>query len=178
MLTEQLMIRSAGQQEVPEVRRVLDAANRFTRDLLTPPAYERYRAMVVDVEGRLHHSELLIAKRGDRIVGTATFFPHARDEGWGLGDRVAGIRAMAVEPDAQGRGVGAALVAACIERARAHDVEALTLHTAAYLHAAIRLYERCGFRRDPTQDRRAAELIGLIDETWDVVALAYRLDLT
>jgi GNAT superfamily N-acetyltransferase len=177
-LTQQLTIRSAGQQEIPEVRRILDAANRFTRDVLSPPAYDRYRAMVVDVEGRLPHSELLVAERGGRLVGTATLFPHAGDEGWGLSDRVAGIRAMAVHPDAQRGGVGAALLAACIERARAFEVEAVTLHTAAYLHAAIRLYERCGFRRDPAHDRSAAELVGLSDETWDEVALAYRLDLT
>lgn len=178
MLTEQLTIRTARPEEIPEIRRILDAANRFTRDLLPTAAYERYRAMVIDIEGRLPHSELLVAEQAGELVGTATFFPDASDEGWGLDDRIAGIRAMAVALSAQGRGVGAALLESCIERANAIRAEAVTLHTGVFLGAAIRLYERRGFRRDPGQDRRAADLVGLTDEPWDEIALAYRLDLT
>ena len=54
--------------------------------------------------------------------------------------------------------------------------EALTLHTADWLHDATHLYERRGFVRDPAHDRQASELMGVPIDV-DFVALAYRLPL-
>ncbi len=59
---------------------------------------------------------------------------------------------LAVSPDAQGRGVGRALVEACIERARRDGKARLSLLTTANMAPAHRLYERLGFRRTPESD--------------------------
>ena len=61
---------------------------------------------------------------------------------------VAHIVGMMVSSDLQGRGVGRALLAACIAEARsAAGLEMLTLSVTAGNVAAIRLYERTGFVR-------------------------------
>ncbi|HEY4753503.1 MAG TPA: GNAT family N-acetyltransferase [Candidatus Limnocylindrales bacterium] len=67
-------------------------------------------------------------------------------------DGEAGFRMLGVAPRAQGRGVGEALVRACIERARADARSGIAISTTLDSFAAHRLYERLGFRRDPDRD--------------------------
>lgn len=64
----------------------------------------------------------------------------------------ASMRMLAVDPAAQGRGVGSALVAACLDRARADGRTAVFLHSLPAMVGAQRIYERCGFRRVPERD--------------------------
>jgi GNAT superfamily N-acetyltransferase/DNA-binding PadR family transcriptional regulator len=54
---------------------------------------------------------------------------------------------MAVRPDLRRRGIGAALIAAAIDRARSMGARELYLRTDLELRDAIRLYRRAGFRR-------------------------------
>jgi GNAT superfamily N-acetyltransferase len=173
---DRLEIGEAGPEELDDVRAVLTAANETYRDVLAPAAFDAYLAMVLDLEARLAVAHVLLVRDRGRSVGTVTFFPDARDEGWGGPAGVSGIRSMGVHPDGQGRGVGAALVAECERRARRAGAHAIGLHTADWLPAAIRLYEHCGFVREPARDVRAVDVIGLPIEH-DFVGLAYRLDL-
>jgi ribosomal protein S18 acetylase RimI-like enzyme len=62
------------------------------------------------------------------------------------------IRMLAVAPEAQGRGVGTALVAACLDRARADGRTGVFLHSLPVMTAAQRIYARLGFRRVPERD--------------------------
>ncbi|MGI9022901.1 MAG: GNAT family N-acetyltransferase, partial [Acidimicrobiales bacterium] len=78
----------------------------------------------------------------------------------------AGIRMLAVAPEARGRGVGTALVRACVDRARAEGRRRVWLHTTPEMTVAHRLYEREGFRRMPDADW-----------TGDLCLWAYALDL-
>ena len=55
---------------------------------------------------------------------------------------------MMVHPDARGRGIGGALLAACIALARQrHGIEKLTLSVTSSNDEAIRLYRQAGFER-------------------------------
>jgi ribosomal protein S18 acetylase RimI-like enzyme len=65
----------------------------------------------------------------------------------------AGIRMLAVAPEARGRGVGESLVQACLDRARADGRARVVLHSTEPMTAAHRLYTRMGFERDPSLDR-------------------------
>ena len=74
--------------------------------------------------------------------------PHAEVEREGE----AGIRMLAVAPEAQGKGVGRALLDALIARARADGRRGIALLTLDSMTKAHRLYETAGFRRDPERD--------------------------
>jgi ribosomal protein S18 acetylase RimI-like enzyme len=63
---------------------------------------------------------------------------------------VSGIAGFAVVPDARGRGVGSALLAAAERHARDGGARKLSLRVLSTNDAALRLYERCGFRREGT----------------------------
>ena len=86
-------------------------------------------------------------------LGCVTYVP-GPDNTWAEHLRAgeASIRMLAVDPAAQGRGVGSALVAACLDRARADGRRAVFLHSLPVMTDAQRIYERCGFRRVPERD--------------------------
>jgi len=62
------------------------------------------------------------------------------------------VRALAVAPQAQGRGVGRALMLAVIDRARAAGTRRLLLSTQPTMEAAQALYLTLGFARLPELD--------------------------
>jgi GNAT superfamily N-acetyltransferase len=115
------------------------------------PAYE---VLLRDVAARAAADRVLVAVDDDgSLLGGVTYVgddrsPYAEFEG---ADRAA-FRMLAVDPRAQGAGAGRALVAACIELARAGRKRWLTLLTTEQMATAHRLYERFGFRRAPEFD--------------------------
>src|SRR5262245_40852781 len=99
---------------------------------------ELFRREVLEPEG-----EALIAVNGAGSVLGATIFLHERSPLQQValsGERE--FRLLAVRPEARGTGVGAALVQACIDRARAARATGLVLWTRPSMQAAQRLYER------------------------------------
>lgn len=57
------------------------------------------------------------------------------------------LRKMYFLPEARGLGAGAAMMARCLEAARGFGFERCYLETLTGMHAAMKLYERSGFRR-------------------------------
>jgi GNAT superfamily N-acetyltransferase len=66
----------------------------------------------------------------------------------------AGLRMLAVDPAAQGAGVGRALVEATLELCRRRGLQRLSLHTHEIFVRARHLYESMGFERTPDRDVR------------------------
>lgn len=64
------------------------------------------------------------------------------------------FRMLAVAPSARGRGVGEALVRACLARAARppHSAHSMVIWTQPEMHAAQELYARLGFLRVPERD--------------------------
>lgn len=116
-------------------------------------ATDAYLVQLADPAGRREGCDLLVAVDGDGglLGGVSLVHPHSpQREIAGPGE--AEIRVLAVDPDAQGRGVGAALVAACLDRARAAGYPAVALCVIEGNEGAARLYDRFGFVRDPDRD--------------------------
>jgi GNAT superfamily N-acetyltransferase len=126
-----------------------------------------------DVAARAASALVLVAAEGDRVVGGVTYVggpgPFAEFEG----DDTAGIRMLAVAPEAQGTGAGSALVAACVTRARETGRRRIVLHTTPWMGTAHRLYERAGFVRAAELDWLPVPEIPLLGYVLDLVG---RLD--
>ena len=114
-----------------------------------------YRASLADVADRMWHAEVLVAVDGDDVLGGVTYVPDPGSPYAEFRDRdAAGMRMLAVDPAAQGRGVGTALVSACIRRALDSHRRYLVLHTTEAMTAAQRLYRQFGFERAARRDWR------------------------
>ena len=172
------LVRAMDSDDLPAVRDVLRASNQAFAEVVPAPVFDAYLANVLDIEARQDLGLAFVAEHRGRVVGTITYYRDANDEG--MGPRVepgtAGIRAVAVHPDARGLGLGRRLATAAIEQARADGKRAIVLHTWWLMSAAIELYKAVGFRRDPSldADTRAFFPTGVDDE---VPVLAFRLDL-
>jgi len=120
-----------------------------------------------DVAGRSADSQVLVAEVGGYAFGTVTFVrgPGALAEV--VDPDAATIRMLGVAPEARGRGIGDALVRACIDRAHAAGSHRVRLGTRTSMTSAQRPYVRLGFRRDPAHDWSPApgiELLGFVLE--------------
>jgi GNAT superfamily N-acetyltransferase len=113
-----------------------------------------YLEFVRDARGRSRHCPIFVAvDDAGTLLGCVSYVPGAGNPFAEVetGDE-AGFRMLGVDPAGQGRGVGRALVEACIERARADSRPGLAISTGPGMAPAHRLYERLGFRRAPDRD--------------------------
>jgi predicted N-acetyltransferase YhbS len=113
-----------------------------------------YEAELADVATRARLAEVLVAVDDDgTVLGGVTFVPAGDNP---LAEHTvpgaSSIRMLAVAGAAQGRGVGEALVRACIERARGLGCQHVVLHSTTWMQTAHRLYGRLGFERRPDLD--------------------------
>ena len=123
---------------------------------------DSYAERLRDVGGRARTARVLAALDGGAPVGCVTLILDggpwrelaAGDEGE--------FRMLAVDPVAQGRGAGEALVRACIHETRAAGRARLVLSSATDMTSAHRLYERLGFARAPARDWRPAPHVQLL----------------
>jgi len=154
-----------------------------------PPAFwTGYRRNIVEQFDGAIAAQRIVAERDGMLLGSVLLFPPAPPaEGKATGSSPEGqstdsladgdetgipaapeVRLLAVAPAARGQGVGAALLAECVRRAKAVGATALGLHSMEVMTVAIRMYERFGFVRDPRTDFRPVP---------EVLVKGYRLDL-
>jgi GNAT superfamily N-acetyltransferase len=120
------------------------------------PMWPLYRDNIVQTLRRVAPAEQVVAERDGTLVGAVLLYPHGAPlptqpeagalAGWPE------VRLLAVPPAHRGQGIAEALMQECVRRARAAGAPGLTLHTTDLMRAAMRLYERMGFVREPTLD--------------------------
>jgi len=155
--------------EQPTIRRIRPEDHE-TVGALVMRAYDGVGAFEDDYRDFLHRpdewvpgtSATFVATLDERIVGSVGFVRPGDEEFEDLlmepGD--CGFRFLAVDPDAQGRGVGGLLVDRCLEEARASGCHRMFIHSMEFMTAAHALYERRGFVRRPDIDVRFPAGIG------------------
>lgn len=164
-----LRIRDAQAEDLDEVASLLLAAYREYAPPQPSERWEWYMRNLTDLRGQLGHAELLVAEVDGRVLGTVMLYPDGSVEdagGWPRG--CAAVRRLGVHPEARGRGLGRALMEACVRRCRERGVGALGLHTTDAMAVARGLYERMGFARAPEMDYPLGS---------GAVLMAYRLEL-
>jgi GNAT superfamily N-acetyltransferase len=112
---------------------------------------ERYAAVLGDVAARAAAAEVLVAEDGG-LLGTVTYVPDGGPLSEIAGPGEAEFRMLAVAPEMQGRGVGRALSEHVVAESRRRGHTGVACSSQRDMHAAHRIYERLGFRRDPGRD--------------------------
>ena len=138
--------------EIREVRpEEHEAAGRVTAEAYRPYArgedWNEYLLELADVADRAQRTMVLVAVEDGRIIGTSTLELDRRvaegeehEEAQRLPPHEAHIRMLGVVPEAQGRGVGRALMDESIRIARERGKTLMTLHTTSRMTIAQRMY--------------------------------------
>jgi ribosomal protein S18 acetylase RimI-like enzyme len=149
-VTGVVVVREARPEELPAAGEIV---RRAYLGLGIPPD-EPYLEHVRDAVARARHCAVLVAvDDAGTVLGSVSYVPDAGNPYAEVErDGEAGFRMLGVAPEAQGRGVGEALVRACVDRARVAGRTGLAISTSPTMTAAHRLYERLGFRRAPDRD--------------------------
>jgi ribosomal protein S18 acetylase RimI-like enzyme len=125
------------------------------KDLLAvDPGYEAtLRALGADGHGMVFVAVDDAVAAGDgELLGTVMLEPWHPDSEVARGTDEVEVRALAVAPQAQRRGVGRALMQAVISEATALGARRLMLSTQSAMTGAQPLYQALGFTRDPERD--------------------------
>jgi GNAT superfamily N-acetyltransferase len=167
-----LHIRNARDTDRAAVREVTLSAYQEYGTVLPAAHWQEYRQGILATLASPQPAEQIVAEQNGAIVGAVLLYPAGTILQLPNGDTIRfdwpEVRLLAVAPAARGQGIGAALMQACIERARQAKSAILTLHTTDMMQTAMRMYKRMGFERAPELDFRPAE---------DVLVKGYRLDL-
>jgi ribosomal protein S18 acetylase RimI-like enzyme len=144
-------VRAAGPADFEAVGRVSVAAYEADGQL---KGEHGYAEMLADVAKRSGAGEILVAvDEADRVLGSVLFVLPGTAYAELSGPGEAEFRMLAVDPAGQGRGVGEALVRACVGRARELGCRAIVICVrSGFAASAHRLYARIGFVRVPELD--------------------------
>jgi len=117
------------------------------------PRDHPYFSRLADVAGRAADTDVLVARLDGALAGVVTYVPGPGTSMSEFSDpEAAGMRALAVDPSFQRRGVGRALAAACLDLARAAGKQRVIIHSAQTQRVAQTMYLAMGFRRDAALD--------------------------
>ncbi|MGC5330024.1 GNAT family N-acetyltransferase [Micromonospora sp. DT62] len=147
-----LSVRRAGPADFAAVARLTVAAYEADGQLKNEHGYA---AVLADVTSRARDGEVLVAvddATGELLGSVTLVLPGTRYAELSRAGE-AEFRMLAVDPAAQGRGVGAALVEACVSRATELACSAVVICVRdGFAASAQRLYRRRGFVRVPELD--------------------------
>jgi GNAT superfamily N-acetyltransferase len=147
-----LVIREAADDELDICASLIVDAYAEYAARMSPDAWSTFAHDIANVYGRMGDTRLVVAQRGDRIVGSVTMYPDWR----GAQAGTLGVRLLAVTPGERGTGVGTALLEHCVEVAKAEGKQRVVLTTTQEMDAVRDLLDRLGFERATDLDHEAA----------------------
>jgi putative acetyltransferase len=146
----QIEIRRAGPEEALAIAGLLHESFVEFKALYTEAGFAATIPNADQVAARIVEGPVWVAVRQAELLGTAAAV--IKQEGASVY-----IRGMGVIPAARGSGTGSRLLQQVEAWAISQRITALFLNTTPFLHSAIRLYEKSGFRR---MDREPHDLFG------------------
>ena len=144
----QILIRPAQGGDEHGILRCLAAAFEPYRVSYTPEAYADTVLDEAALAERLQRMHVLVAASTEQIAGTVAA---------SLADGEGHLRGMAVLPEYCGNGLAGALLTAIERWLKDHGGNQVTLNTTLPLQAAIKFYEKNGYRRSG----RIADFFGM-----------------
>ena len=150
-----ILVRLATEADLPAITRIYNQGieDRCTLETDLRTVEERHAWLT----GRQERHPVTVAERADGVLGWASINPFNLRAAY----RFVGDLSVYVERNTRGTGVGSALMADLIPRARTLGYHKLVLTTFPQLIGAVRLYEKFGFR--VVGDYREQ---GLLDGQW------------
>jgi predicted N-acetyltransferase YhbS len=106
-----------------------------------------------DYTDAARRGHVFVAEEGGEVVGAVVHYPAGTPGRATGGEDEAELSRLVVAASARRRGIGAALVELCGERAAAEGCEAIALWSRPWQMDAHRLYERHGYSRMPDRDK-------------------------
>lgn len=146
-----IVVRPAGQADFDVVGRLCVDAY-VEAGQLDDDAGHGYSRVLADAQARALDAVLLVAVRGEDVVGTVTICPPGSAYREIAREGEMEFRFLAVAPAAWGGGVGTVLVEHCRAYARDAGFAELVIGVRDTNVSAMALYERCGFTRTPARD--------------------------
>jgi GNAT superfamily N-acetyltransferase len=149
----EIRVVEAGPERIPEVEPLWRALYEHHRGIAegvagVRPFEDTWRQRRGQYQGWLAgdgEAALLLAERGDRVVGYAMLTAGPGAATWDLGEVVAEVETLSVLPEERGGGVGAALMRASRRWALEHGAATLAVGLAHTNDGGRRFYEREGF---------------------------------
>jgi GNAT superfamily N-acetyltransferase len=129
-----------------------DAVNCLAVAAFAPfaPHYTDWPAMAANLakmSALAASGEIVVAEADGRVAGAVAYIPPGApkaaffDAAWPI------IRMLVVDPVSRGNGIGRALTAECLARAKRDDAKVIALHTSPIMTVALPMYLRMGFAR-------------------------------
>ncbi len=117
-------------------------------------AGEPYAAFLADTASRATDptAEVLVAEHDGHLTGTVTICPYGSDLTKVCLPGEMEFRALAVAPEAQGGGIAADLIWACVDWSREHEVDTVVACVTEKNTSGHKLYQKLGFTRQPDRD--------------------------
>jgi len=158
-------VRPARGEEIEAILDLLEDVAEERRWIASEPPIprERWREGFERRRAEEYSIVLVALDGGERVIGQLDAAARR--------DRPAEI-GMAVAKEWRGRGVGTALMQACVEWARALGIHKLALQVWPHNEPALRLYERFGFEREGVLRGHYRRENG---ELWDAVVMGVLL---
>jgi RimJ/RimL family protein N-acetyltransferase len=158
-------VRSARPEDAAGILRLFEEVAAERRHILTEPPIDREDRRQRFLEGlQSDDAQLFVAEVGGEIVGDLAVFRR------GAGPATIG---MAVAAAWRGRGVGTALMQACVKWACEAGVHKLSLEVFPWNEPAIALYRKFGFVEEGRLRKQYRRQDG---ELWDVVVMGLVLE--
>jgi GNAT superfamily N-acetyltransferase len=138
-----MQVRTANVSDAESIAATLREAFAEFEPLYTPAGFRATTPTPEQLRGRWSEGPTWVAERDGAVVGTVSAV---------LRPAELYIRSMAVRPVARGHGLGARLLRTAETFALEHRCSRLVLSSTPFLGAALRLYQRHGFRRTGESD--------------------------